>query len=165
MWTCSKCLYDNSDRNAVCESCGTPRNNRRFTAPAVQTAAYEAPQGHPSAFNRDVPPNRQSRSHRQGEPLPPPLSKASRLMRFCGGLLSLLLPLLCILLCWRQFDVLYDALVPLLTGHAQRNALGILCYLLYCLCAVLLSLAPGLSMLVSTGKYQKKKHKEDSRLL
>lgn len=167
MWTCPKCLYDNSDRNALCESCGAQRSNRRFSAPTVQNAAYAAPQGHASAFGQPpMPPQRQStRSHRQAEPLPPKRSKACRMLRFCGGLLTLLLPLLCTLLCWKQYDVLYGALVPLLTGSSEKNAAGILCYLLYCLCALLLCLVPGLSMLTATGKYQQKKRKEESKLL
>lgn len=169
MWTCPKCLYDNHDRSATCEQCGSPRNNRHFSAPVVQSAAYSAPQPQERqpAFNRDMPPasGRASRSPRHSDPLPPPRSTACRLLRLCGALLSILLPLLCLLLCWKQYDVLYGALVPLLTGSADQTTAGTLCYLLYCVCAVLLSFSPGLSMLTATGKYKKKKHKEDSRLL
>lgn len=165
MWTCAKCLFENSDQHPACQQCGTPRAQRRFQQPAVQHAPYNSQNG--PGFQRDTArmPRAAARPQRLPEMVLPPLSRAARLLRFCGGMLTFLLPVMCLLLCCTQFDVLYKALVPLLTGSEDKTFLGYLCYGLYALCAVLLSLFPGLSMLTMTGKYKKPALREDQKLL
>ena len=165
MWTCPKCLHENGDERMACSRCGSPRSSRRFNQPSVQQAPY--PQQSNSHFRQEtgrVPRSGVHKPH-QGEWSMPPLSRAAKLAKLCGTLLCLFLPLLCLLLAWKQFDVLYPVLVPLLTGSADHTFIGHLCYGLYSLCALLLTLLPGLSMLTMTGKYQKTKHREDKRLL
>ena len=167
MWTCPKCLFENSDQHTACQQCGAPRAHRRFQQPTVQHASYGQQQPGGQNFRQDTvrTPRASARPQRPQELVLPPLSRASRLLRLCGGLLTFLLPLLCLLLCCTQFDVLYKALVPLLTGSADKTPLGYLCYGLYALCALLLSCFPGLAMLTMTGKYKKPALREDQKLL
>ncbi|MBE5777261.1 MAG: hypothetical protein E7326_07100 [Clostridiales bacterium] len=165
MWTCPKCLYENSDRQASCAQCGAVRTQRRFSQPAVQNAPMQ--QRPTQDFSRDGQrtPRSGGRSARPPEMVLPPLSKSAKLLRGAGVLLCLLLPLLCLLLCIRQFDSLYAALVPLLTGSADKTLTGYLCYALYAACALLLCFLPGLFALTSTGKYKRRNTGEDKRLL
>lgn len=87
------------------------------------------------------------------------------MLRLCGGLLTICLPLLCLLLCIRQYDTLYSALVPLLCESAEQTWTGKCCYVFYCLCAMLLAFVPGLSILTQTCKYKRNARREDSKLL
>lgn len=165
MWTCPKCLYENSDSQASCAQCGAARAQRRFSQPAVHNAPM--PQRPAPDFSRDTQrmPRSGGRSARPPEMVLPPLSKSAKLLRGVGALLCLLLPLLCLLLCIRQFDALYAALVPLLTGSADKTLTGYLCYALYAACAMLLCFLPGLFALTGTGKYKRRSNSEDKRLL
>ena len=157
MWSCPKCTCENSDSAAQCRRCAAPRPGRHFQPPVVTKAQEEIPYRHRA--QQPIRPN-QSRS----EMHLPPLSGAAKLLRFSGGMLLVLLPLICILLAWRQHDVLYTALVPLLTGTTDVTALGHVCYLLFALAALLLSLLPGLWALCETGKY-KRPRRDDRKLL
>ena len=170
MWQCAHCLQENQDTNNMCSRCGAVRG-RHFAAPSVQPAArgaaYAPADGYPAEDRRRREERYAAprRNPRTPEVPPPQLRLCARLCRFCGLCLALLLPLLCALLCWKQYDALYGALVPLLTGSGEQTLTGQMVYALWCACGLLLSLAPGLSLMTLAQRHKPNKVKETSSLL
>ena len=151
MWICQRCQTENQEYAAACASCGAARPARRF-GPAVRVDNRVQPprvsspgsgQDYSSSIQPASPPARPA-------PGPAPQmrkrnrSKAAALARGVGLMLSVLLPVLTILLAWRQYDLLSGALTPLLLGKNAPAWAGIVCYIILALTAALLALLPGL---------------------
>ncbi len=153
MWICSRCQTANRDGHSQCVECSAPRNARRFGAgtpvsmPSVQTAAPERRMQPPVSRETPPPPTRRS-VQPSAEPVSPPGRMPGGFVRLAGLLLSLLLPLLVLLLAVIRFDAVH----PLVTGiffkpdAAVPPFFSYLAYGVSTLAALLLSLAPGLSL-------------------
>lgn len=161
MWICNHCHAENKDGYTACEQCGSIRSAGRFgsaptalnarppqvSAPAVQAAPARYADPSP-AQARQMPP-------------PPPAPRCMhKLGKTVGGLLLVLLPLLCALLAWKQYAALSPVLVGLLVDANAPEALKLAVYIGWAFIALLLSMVPGLHLLLqcpSRPKHKKKK--------
>ncbi len=133
----------------MCPVCGTARAAGRFgsapqqrsgmgSAPRVTAAqpaqAQESSQPSPVRSSYQ-PPEENVRAPRRGK---------GGFIRLVGGLLCVLLPIMTLLLAWRQREILFPVLIPLFTGPEAPAWLNWTCYGVLSLTAALLALLPGL---------------------
>lgn len=160
MWVCNQCYQENNEQDAICRSCGTQRSAGRF-----QTHAHRPAQRAIDATRPPQPVVAQAQPVAETAPrrpradgyTPPPLnlqkaarSSLERLSLVFGFILSILLPLLTAALAWRQYDVLRQALIPLLLPESAADIVKIILYTALSLIAVLLSALPGLWTLLAS---------------
>ena len=156
MWICSRCHTENRDSAAACEGCGAVRAAGRFgSAPARGENAVRAPLVRApanAAMPAAEPPRPAPYRPPEAEAFPaPPRRRIAGLARGAGAALCVLLPLLTVLLAWRQYDAAAGALIALFWGEGATEAGKLLCYIGLALIAVLLSLLPGLWTLLLAG--------------
>lgn len=160
MWICNRCHAENKDGYTACEQCGAIRSAGRFgSAPTALNArppqvSAPAVQAAPARYADPAPANTRQM------PPPPPARGIQKFGKLVGGLLLVLLPALCILLAWRQYDVLSAALVPLLLDAESSEILKLIVYIGFGLIALLLSMLPGLHTLLQCGGRPKRKKKK-----
>lgn len=146
MWNCIKCNTIVEDGYTTCPHCGAPKSAGRFgnTAPVRPAAAYTMPaQNAPQSAPRPAP------AEVAAQPLyMPDFSHvhAGRGLMFAGSLLAILLPLLVLLLAWRQYDAISSFLLPLFFADAAAlsNWVRYPVYIVLALLAALVSALPGL---------------------
>ena len=150
MWICSRCQTANKEGYTQCVQCSAPRNARRFgtgtpvSAPSVQAAGTERRMQPPEEAPPAPAPLR-----RPAQELPKKARRApGAFVRLIGILLCVLMPLLVLLLAMFQEAGLRPALSGLFLKTVPPPAafLTWLVYALFILCAVLLSLTPGLAL-------------------
>lgn len=162
MWICQRCHSENRDAASACEACGAPRAAGRFaSAPTMQRPGRTAqpPQvTSPGSAVEKQSSGAASRSEYQLPEFPPRKRRRGPLAafaRFAGAALLILLPLLTAGLAVRQYDVLSSVLLPLILNEKAPAWMALACYLLAALCAVLLSMLPGLWTLLLARKDEK----------
>ena len=152
MWICNRCQASNKDGHTQCMQCSAPRNARRFganrpvVAPSVQTAAPERRMQPPEPVeNETTPPPGVQRA-----PIAPPAKTRGhgRFIRLVGTLLAVLLPALTLLLAVLRYKVASPVVFSLFGNpfHYEDSIMGYMVYGLVTLIALLLTLAPGLSL-------------------
>ncbi len=173
MWTCVKCQHENTDRSTACEGCGAARSAGRFASGSrptqgplpqgasqmpVVTAArptrVEQPPLTRPEPSREQPVSRTPyanaapRPRRQDAPdmETRPVSRRGAVTVLIGGMLCVLLPLVCALIAWRQYGALSPVLLSLFFAEdaALPDILKTTIYAVLTLVAVLVSLIPGL---------------------
>jgi len=153
MWICSRCQTANKDGHTQCVECSAPRNARRFGAgtpvpmPSVQTAAPERRIQPP--VSRETPPPSARRSVQPpAESVGPSSRMPGGFVRLAGLLMCLLLPLLVLLLAVIRFDAIHPVITSIYfkPGAAVPPFISYLAYSVSALAAILLSMAPGLSL-------------------
>ena len=174
MWNCTRCQAENRDSVSVCETCGSPRAAGRFgqpagmgstarmprvTAPAsregaARAAAHTVSTASAAPAIPDAPGARRSYAP---APEPPKRGAIRVFAKIVGGLLLVLLPLLCAALCVNNQSVLREALLPLLLPEGTDGAVGALCYWALAAVAVLLSMLPGLWTILLAGSNGKRR--------
>lgn len=171
MWICTRCQSANKEGHRQCVQCSAPRNARRFgaatrvDAPSLNTAplgqarsAAQARAGQPLTQGQAKPETGQPAAPGLGaapafshqEPIAQAkVSRSGRCTRLVGWLLTILLPILCLFLAFVQRDVVWLLVEGLLTNPFQPlpGVLVTVAALLLLLCALLLSLVPGLTLL------------------
>lgn len=160
MWICNHCHAENKDGYTACEQCGTIRSAGRFgSAPTALNA--RPPQVSAPAVNhapaRYAEPS--AAQARQMPPHPPAPRAIHKFGKAVGGMLLVLLPALCALLAWKQYDVLSPVLVGLLVEADAAEMLKLVLYIGWALIALLLSMVPGLHILLQCPSRPKKKKK------
>lgn len=154
MWICPRCHAENKDSAAACEGCGAVRAAGRFGSGAPEQHAARAPRVTPAAEaappRRRVPegyqpPETQLRAR-------PPRQPFSGLGRAVGGGLLVLLPLLTMLLAWRQHGALSGVLTALLLDDAAGDGARMTVYIALAVIAALLASLPGLWTLLLSGR-------------
>jgi hypothetical protein len=158
MWICKHCHAENKDGYASCENCGANRSAGRFgSAPTLNTRqpAQQPPAGVPGYQPLHTYPENKPQERR----MPPPGRCMQGMGKTVGWLLLILLPVLCALLAWRQYDVLSPVLVGLLLEDGAAQVWKVLCYVGFALAAVLLAMLPGLHTLLQCSKRPRKKKK------
>ena len=155
MWICQRCHTENHDSSAVCSLCGSQRAAGRFAPPAQPRTGRTAS---PPRVGMPAQPQKPERTDaapsvsRGGyqapdlyaEPRRKRRSPLAAFARVLGAALLILLPLLVLVLAVARYEILAAAFVPFLTGAEGRPFLGVICYILLSLTAVLLSALPGL---------------------
>ena len=168
MWICTRCQAENHDSLSVCEVCGSPRAAGRFgqnpgmgntarmphvTAPVRQgAAARPAAPAVPAAPAAPI-----ERRAFAPDPEPPKRSAVRVFAKAVGGLLLVLLPLLCGALCAVNQSALKEALLPLLLPEGTDGAVCSLCYWALAAAAVLVSMLPGLWTILLAGNSGKRR--------
>lgn len=144
MWTCPQCRTQNQDHDTACVNCGAIRAAGRFSSnqhgartPRVTSASDPSSAQPPARGGYSLP-------ETGVQPRPPKRSPVIVMARFAGILLATLLPVLTVLLSWRQSDALKHALLPLLLPTGTPEWQGTVCYIVLAFIAALLSLLPGL---------------------
>lgn len=163
MWICNRCQAENRDSLSACETCGAARSAGRFGSapamgdtartprvtaarePVVRPAAQAAPAA-PAARRSYAPP-----------PEPPSRGPLRVFAKIVGGLLLILLPLLCAALCVQNQAALEDALLPLLLPAETDDVLRSLCFWAIAVAAILVSMLPGLWTILLAGPGKKRR--------
>ncbi len=166
MWTCIKCGAPVEDAYTICPQCSASKSAGRFGAvnPPRNASSYAAP----------VPPS------------PPPVEKpvptaapalqtvytpdfshvhSGRFLMIAGTLLSVMLPLVVLLLAWRQHTVLSGALLSLFFADPASlpGYVSLPIYVVLALLAALLSALPGFWTL-GLGKALRRLHRMEELL-
>lgn len=159
MWICNHCHAENKDGYSSCDQCGANRSAGRFgSAPTTLNTRQPVAQPQPQPA---VPGYQPLHTYPQNKPAQKRMQPPARCMqgfgKVVGWALLILLPVLTALLVWRQYDVLRNALVPLLLDAGAAEVWQIMCYIGYALIALLLSMLPGLRTLQQCSVRAKKK--------
>lgn len=177
MWICTRCQSANKEGHRQCVQCSAPRNARRFgaatrlDAPSLNTAplgqarsAAQTRAGQPLTQGQTSPetgqpaapglgaapgPGRMPAFSHQEPITPAKAGRSGRCTRLVAWLLTILLPILCLFLAFVQRDVVWLLVEGLLANPFQPlpGVLVTVAALLLLLCALLLSLVPGLTLL------------------
>lgn len=149
MWICNQCHAENQDHFPTCEKCGSVRSAGRFgSAPTAMRPQISTP-------GAAIMPARYHQPEvRQAVPVRRIMQGPAKVI---GWALLVLLPLLTVLILWRQFDTLIAVLVPLLLDAGADEIWQVLCYGAFALVLVLLSTLPGLRTLLQCTKAVRKK--------
>ena len=173
MWICNRCQNENKEGLKDCQYCGAPRSAGRFAA--SQTGRFP---------RTDAPSPRVSHAPKYAQlirlpsddipdPLPemeppflpiappPPRRPVMGFARVIGVLLCILLPALAGLLAWRQYDVLSQALIPLLLDSDAAAWARIAVYAAFCLTAGMIALLPGLWTLMKIPPRPRRKKAQE----
>lgn len=152
MWTCIKCNAVNEDLYTICPKCGASRSAGRFgSAAPVKTVPYPQPaEQKPQPVEKKPAPVPQSPPVQEYIPQPDKV-RAGGGVRFFGRLLMILLPLVTIaaaVLLFNTYLPQISVYLNLGTNLTDPNSsiswIAVAVYILLSLCAVLLSMLPGL---------------------
>ena len=184
MWICPQCHQQNQEDTVLCIKCSASRPTGRFNTASLQiSSGIAAPRVAPAAEMRHAPDPYTRPSPVEPAPRPkaaeappapyrippappahPPRHRAIHsFARLIGRALMLLLPLLALLIAWRQYDALSGPLTSLLLSADAPQWARYAVYGVFCLAGLLLSLLPGVSLLAKLPpRHHKPKAKEAS---
>ena len=167
MWICNRCQAENRDSLSACEACGALRSAGRFgsapvmgdTARTPRVTAAREPVVRPAAQAAPAAPTVPAarRSYAPPPPEPPARGPLRVFAKLVGGLLLILLPLLCAALCVQNQAALREALLPLLLPAETDEAIRTLCFWVMAAAAILVSMLPGLWTILLAGPGKKRR--------